>query len=371
MAGPALAVAGFLCVLAVLAYGLLRHAVLAALTVAAPLCFLAVLCVLPYPLPVYGFLFGFFITPLCTLLFNDLLCRSICLGAAPRDAAASALKQILRAVVPILAVYLLAVRAFYTEPGAGTAGVIALASVLAALAISLAVGSAALLLDYPEDFVARANAARERRERLFERPAGLSETRWALSVSGIALVVAAIAVSGFLRLHSPLGWPAVIKAVILAALLTASFAAITRNSRLTLAATSASLIAAALISWSFARMNSQSRGYFDLWLVLPPDLVAMSVLMLRMSVHVGDGQAPVSAVALTLREQGPATTAAFLVLAVIATGESLVIPSGGLADFMPVLAGLAAALLFFPAFANALYHFLPRYRSVDEVFGKR
>jgi hypothetical protein len=371
MAGPALAVAGFLCVLAILAYGLLRHVYLAALTVAAPLCFLAALCALPYQWSAYGFLFGFFLTPLCTLLFNDLLCRSICLGAAPRDAAASALKQILRAVVPILTVYLLAVRAFYTEPGAGTAGVIALASALAALAISLAVGSAALLLDYPEDFIARANAARERRERLFERPAGLSETRWAFSVSGIALVIAAIAVSGFLRLHSPPGWPAVIKAGVMAVLLTAAFAMITRNWRLTLAATSASLIAAALIMWSFARMNPQSRGYFDLWLVLVPDLVAMSVLVLRMSAHIGDGEAPVSAVALTLREQGPATAMAFLVVAAITTGESMLLGYGGLADFMPVLAGLATALLFFPAFANTLYHLLPRYRSVDEVFGKR
>ena len=177
--------------------------------------------------------------------------------------------------------------------------------------------------------------------------------------------------SGFLKLHAPLGLPAVIKAGVLAVLLTASFTAITRNWRLTLAATSASLIAAALIMWSFARMNPQSRGYFDLWPVLVPDLVAMSVLMLRMSTHIGDGQAPVSAVAITLRQQGPPTAAAFLVLAAIATGESVLLGYGGLADFMPVLAGLAAALLFFPAFSNTLYSLLPRYRSVDEVFGKR
>jgi hypothetical protein len=369
MAGPALAVAGFLCVLAILAYALLRHVYLAALTVAAPLCVMVVFLALPQAWKSGIVVLGLFIAPICVLFVNDRASRSICMGVPPRDAVISALREIAAAILPIAAAYLGAL--LVLVPGPSDARAANAVTIAVVFAVSLALGAAAMWFNYPEDFVGRANAARERRERLFERPVGLSETRWSLSVSGIALVLAAVALFGLRSLHAEMDWRAGTGFAGSTALLAAAFVAITRNWRLTLAATLAIVFVALLVLWMYARIDPSSVGHFDLWLAMVPGLVAMSVLVQQMSRRINQGEDPASAVAFTLREQGPATTMAFAVLALIALIFSVLFKKFWLVDFMPAIAGLAAALLFFPAFGNTLYSVLPRYRSVDEVFGKK
>ncbi|HEX4859929.1 MAG TPA: hypothetical protein VFV07_01745, partial [Rhizomicrobium sp.] len=256
----------------------------------------------------------------------------------------------------------------WTASGASIADAVTVAVIFY---VSLGLGAIALWLPYPEDFIARANAARARRERLFERPTGLSETRWSLSVSGIALVLAAVALFGIRGLHVQIDWHAAEGFAASAALLAAAFAAIARNWRLTLAATLAASFVALLVLWMYARIDAQSFARFDLWLSVALELIVMSVPVLGLSRYVNRGETPASAIAMMLREQGPATSVAFLVLGAGAVAGSALFKQFWLVDFMPVLAGFAAALLFFPAFGNTFYWLLPRYRSVDEVFGKR
>ena len=224
---------------------------------------------------------------------------------------------------------------------------------------------------YSEDFIARANAAREWRERLFERPVGLSETRWSLSVSGIALVLAAIALFGLRAVQIEIEWRDDVGFAGSAFALAAAFAVITRNWRLTIAATLAVLLAALLAAWARMRMGLLAVQPLDLWFAVILELLPLSVFVMRMSRVVNHGEAAPSAIALTLREQGPATCAAFLIIATLTLAD-VVRQSSFLSFYLiPAIAGLAAALLFFPAFSNTLYSVLPRYRSVDEVFAKR
>lgn len=371
MGVPALAIAGFLCVLAVLAYALLRHVYLAALTIAAPLCVLAASFVLPHAWRGLDMTVAVLFAPVCTLLINDRVSRSVCMGMPAREAVALALKEIAAAAGPILTAYVLAL--FVLDPGwmAWTSRASDAVTAVAAFAVSLALGTVAMWLPYSEDFIARANAARERRERLFEHMSGLSETRWSFSVSGIAMVLAAVALFGIRGLHVPVYWRGATGFAGSAVLLAVVFAAIARNWRLALAAILAVMLVALLTSWMLARIDSRFVIPLELWLLVVPALVPMSLFILRMSRHLTRDENPPLAVARTLGEQGPATFVAFLALTAAATVDAL---RSGLVMpvlFMPAFAGLAAALLFFPAFGNTLYWLLPRYRSVDEVFGKR
>jgi len=370
MVEGALFLAGSLCLLAALAYALLRHVYVAALTAAAPVGVAGVFFVFPIALQGSSLVLGVYLAPICAILIYDCALRSICAGAPARTAVASALGDVLSAVGPILAVYALMSFAFLPtwEPGAPRFG--HALTIFYGFTVALALGTVAIWLPYPEDYIARANAARERHERLFARPAGLSETRWSLSVSGIGLVLATIAVFGIVEVHAEYGWREDAVFVASAILVAAAFAAITRNWRLTLAATLAALLAALLVSWTQVRAELDSIVPLSLWFDLVLEFAAMSVFVQRMSRRVNRDHDPPTAIAVTLRELGPATLAAFLVLALVATVDVVRLGPVALSHFTPVIAGLAAALLFFPAFGNALYRLLPRYRSVDEVFGK-
>jgi hypothetical protein len=371
MGGPALAIAGFLCVLALPAYVLLRHVYLTALTVAAPLCVLAAGFALPHAWKSGNIAIGLVLAPICTLLLSDRISRSVCMGVPARVAVIAAIREFAAAAGPIFAAYVLELLAFVSWPVEWQARIANALMIAVAFALPLVLGVAAMWFDYPEDFIARANLARERRERSFERPAGLAETRWSLSVTGIAVVIGAVALLAIRGLHAEIDWHAGARFGCSVALLAGAFAAITRNWRLTLAAVPAVALVALLVLWMYARIDPQSLARFDLWLNLMPVLVAMSVLVLQLSRHINRDETPASAVALSLREQGPATTAAFAVIAAVAVIELVLFKQLWLVDCMPVLAGAAAALLFFPAFGNVIYWLLPRYRSADEVFGKR
>ncbi len=369
MGGPALAVAGFLCVLAVLAYALLRHVYLAVLTVAAPFCVLGAFF-LPYAWRGPDVQLAMFFAPMCTLLILDRMSRSICTGRTPRAAFALALEEIAASVGPVLIAYMLALFVLGPETMTWARRAGDAVAIVIAFAFSLALGGVAILLPYPEDFIARANAARERRERLFEGLSGIAQPRWSLSVSGIALVLAAIAVFGIRGSHVEIGWRAAAGYAGSGVVLAASFTAIARNWRLTLAATLAATLATLPVLWAWARVAPDLFTRLDLWFVMLPELAVMSVFVLRMSRLVNRDDPAASAISMTLRGQGPATATALLIL--MAAGIMGAALAGDLAfgDFVTPIAGLAAALLFFPAFGNTIYRLLPRYRSVEDVFGK-
>jgi hypothetical protein len=369
MGVPALAIAGFLCVLAVVSYALLRHVYLAGLTTVAPLCVLFALA-LPHAWRGPEMQLAMFFAPICTLLLFDRMSRSICSGETARAAFATALKDVGAAIGPILAAYILTLFVLGPETTPWTRRAGDAAAMVIAFGFSIALGGVAIGLRYPEDFIARANAARERRERLFGRLSGIAQPRWSLSVSGIALVLAAIAVFGIRGFHVEVGLRGAYGYAGSCVVLAALFAAITRNWRLTLAATLAAMLAVLPVLWMWARVAPDLFTRLDLWFVAVLELAAMSAFVSRMSQLVNQGESPASAILMTLRDRGPAAATALLVL--VAAGVMGAALAGDLAsgDFVTPIAGLAAALLFFPAFGNTIYWLLPRYRSVDEVFGK-
>jgi len=116
----------------------------------------------------------------------------------------------------------LAVLWFFTTPlrGAALQGVadMALGAVSAAVLMPVAVS----LLRFDENFVARANRARERRQRFSERMALVAEPRWAMSFCGIAVVFLALGWFGALPAMRQEAGAVALRAVSLAAVVIAA-----------------------------------------------------------------------------------------------------------------------------------------------------
>jgi hypothetical protein len=206
----------------------------------------------------------------------------------------------------------------------------------------LAAGSAAGLtlagwhrLSLDEGFIARANRALEARTRLSEHGAHIAVPRWALALSGIVAVAAALAWFEMGRRSVPdyLG----------DALLLSAAAALARDWR----AVIASAVCAVL-----------------LWLLHAEralEFFALPALLLAGAAHARREEGG-AAWRLTLEDEGAGLLFAALSLAILA------LPPGGPAMMFPAAAAFAAALIFLPALTVALWTIFPRRRSIEEMY---
>src|SRR5262249_5320193 len=152
--------------------------------------------------PFYAFLFG----EVCALLTAAKFVRDICYGVAPRDAARSACLETAGAVGPMFLALAALIFVFSAQNRVVIAAIVVSA---AALGAALAAGWCAQYLNYSEQFIARANRAREWGERQAELLLWVTQTRWSLSVTGMAMVLAAIAFFGANGLHFQDGAPSI------------------------------------------------------------------------------------------------------------------------------------------------------------------
>jgi hypothetical protein len=191
-------------------------------------------------------------------------------------------------------------------------------------------------LSFDEGFIARANRAMETRARLTEIAAQIALPRWALALSGVALVTATLGWFQMPQHDAP--------RYISAGLLAAAMALLARDWR----AVAASLLCAAL-----------------LWL-LRADVAlaffALPALLLAGAVRARDEEGG-EAWRLTLEEEGAGLLFAAVSMLVLAAAAQL-----GTRGLISLAAALVAALIFFPAFNVALWTIFPRHRSVEELY---
>jgi hypothetical protein len=343
-----------LLVAAAFLFGLLRHAVLTALTVLGPLAGYLIVkaaaaagwLIAPHLVPVLG-----------GLLVAGLMVDEFVVARAGGDSAASAMRSASRDVPVLLAVVVLwALCSFaqhVTEADSAVAAAKNGVSLLIVLAVVVSVLQLARFLPFGEDFIARTNRFREKAERLVDRLLIVSQPRWALSLCGIAAVL--LTVVAFRRDHgqaidltpASLLWPA----IFLIALLFLS--AVVRDWRLALAGS---------LAWALAFALS-----FPDSTILPMLLVGVAISRIAPHLRAGDEMSLAVSRALSRSGLGLAVVslaafAAFLTLAVAFrfTGEYRpfhVLRVGA--------TGFLCPLIFLPAFAVTIETFFPRRGTLE------
>lgn len=344
-------------ILVALSFLHLRQAGLAALTLVAPLpAFLAMAVLLPVDgdrvslwlafLP--GFvLAGFFAARIARRAAEGATAK-IAAGQAMKELSPAALCALVAACAPVLIV----------APGATLAAVLASAGFCALIAAPLA----ASWFPFGENFLARANQVRERRERGLAYLTPVALPRWGWSLSGIAIVLAVLGFFGAaplaLPIHtSPIGYAAILIAV------AAVFLA-TRDWRRSLAALLALLPALFLALWVFARVTHDPPAWRHLLQAMGIGFMPV-VLVAARAAHFARGSGEDFAVASirALEEDAAAVlfTLAAAALSLVAFHRLQDLPAA-----IGILLGAPCALVFAPGFAAALESMFPR-RAVIEA----
>jgi hypothetical protein len=224
-------------------------------------------------------------------------------------------------------------------------------------------------LPFSEQFIARANAARERRERMLETYFPEIPSRWALSVTGIAIVLGTVAVFGIRDAHIQWTGPAALSLSADAALMLAGFAVLARDWRMTVALTLANLFVGVLLCWMDARLYPYPKA-----LTLPAMLILSAVplgmIAARARVYLREGADVAAALATAVRDEGTIAIALGIAVGVPAIAAAFLFVALPPALVFAITSAFSALLLF-PALTIAIHTVLPRYRTVDEVFGKR
>lgn len=300
--------------------------------------------------------------------------RGVCDGIEARSAVRRACGGVARAAGPALAVSLLSIAVFALDARTSARCGAAEFLVLAVSASVFAATPLAILLPYTENFVARANRQRELLERLSDAMSGVTQTRWAFSVSGIALVFAALAGFGMRGLRVD---PEYFRAILIvlaaaASLVSAASLVVARDWRLAVAMLLTQGLVAALALWAVARGGHVLSA--DMTIRFAVVLSAVTIPAMLVAFVAGQGLRArddvAAALAHALRQNwsggGFAALAAALLL------FAAILPLQGPAwPVVMAAASLVATPLVFPAFATALHALLPRYRTVEEVFGRK
>lgn len=350
----------------------LRHAALSVLVLAVPALMLGYIALGDVAAFLKSYSSAvFFASATAALAVGDWIVRAVCKGSTSREAGREALRRLAVTMAPVFAVYALAMAAFSYRLMPARFAVASAASLAIAFGVVAGVVLIASRLAYSEAFIARANAARERRERAMERLAFVVERRWAFSIAGIAAILATLsgfAIRDLYPAHPvPSFWPylGAVEALVLAGSILAA-----RDWRAGIAAALAYALATALL---FAAQERGGAPEMDIFLafdsavavLMPSSIVASGFRMLRR-----EGEDIAQALTTALREEGGLVCVAALLWLVPGVPAAI-----GLGIVSPLLAlGIAiivAVPLLFPALTVAIHTLLPRYRSVDEVFGKR
>ena len=315
----------------------------------------------------YAFLFGV----ICAQLTCTKFVRGVCDDDAPRVAASRACLATASAVGPVFMAYLIVALIFSLDAGRRQQ-VAAAILVSAAFGAALAAGWLAQYPTYSEHFVARANRVREWGERQAEFLFWVTRTRWALSITGIVLVLAAVAFFGAkgLRIHD--GALSVGSLAAAFILLPAAFLATARNWRCAAALTLTFVLIVMFTLWTLARegfavgpLNFLTIGIVVLVALAPLTTFAGEI---RRAMREGDDHA--SALARALRDETLSVFLAGLMLILPTLFEAIaqetVVP-----ELVTALAALISALVVFPALMTTIYAVIPPFRSVEDIFGKR
>jgi hypothetical protein len=227
---------------------------------------------------------------------------------------------------------------------------------------------AASMLVYSETFLATLNRAGERRARFFGRVAMVAVPRWGLSIAGIALVFAVLGwfgARGYFSSQARLGMPAFWIASVIAIFLLALGQRLGWRNAVAISVTLAVVSLVALAAYG-------KLGPLPVheWILL-----AAVTLFLCFTVGVREGfhrsEGDEDAVARLRAIEDAGGSLAFAAAAMVAALLPWMIEFHRL----PVFAGLlifaaAASLLFAPAIATSVEVFLPRRRTVDELYGR-
>jgi len=376
MAFTAVLFAGVFSAWAAIGYFQIRHAGLAALAVILPLPIwflgngiaLRLDAILVSFITLFACVFGF----VCALCVADRIARGMCDGLASREAVRNAISAL---AVPILSVVM----------ACGFSQLVVLlpynlmdclavtALLLIAFGAAMGMGWLARWLPYSERFIAEANAAREIRERWIARLSFVSAPRWALSLSGIAMVLGAIA---FFGARSPYlqggpGWLAARYGEV-AIVTFVLFALALRNWRLALAQVLTLLFEMLFGLWPISPgpMAGLSEDRMLFAVALAINAIPLMWLAWAVNGFLREGDEITTAILRALQQTGSAALSA----TIAATIPWLVVTiSGGIArfEFAAGVAAIVATPLIFLALTGTIYTLLPRYRSVEEVFGKR
>lgn len=352
----------------VLFYFLLRHWVFVVLALAPPVSVLTALVLLRghgTDQALVASLFG----TICALSLSDQLARGMSAGFHRGELITGTSRPTAFAAGSVLLSYFLflcceaVIVHDWRDPAA--VGLLFLTAFFAAFAGHLF----GALFPFSEHAIARANAGREWRERMFDRFFLAMPPRWAFSVTGIALVLSAVA--GFGIRDAQVHWMAHAPLDCAAGLVFAfaAFAVVARDWRMTAALTLTTAFTGILVLWALARCNPLP-DLSTVGAMVMLSSVPLSVIAARARLYAREGDDTASALAAAVRDDG-----------VIAIALGAIICAAGLAVtamsavLSPVLvfavASAFSALLLFPALTVAIYSLFPRYRTVDEVFGRR
>lgn len=358
-----------------LVYLYLRHAGLVAAALVAPLAAAGAAAWLAYDrfdneadFAVLAGMFG--VVFFCAVA--DRMSRGICAGMTPGRAAMRASLVLFFAVGPALVGVVALALAFAASSAVRSAGIAAFEASLMVFAASLAAIWATVPFPYTEQFIGRANRAREWRSRQGARLAFLGETRWALSITGIAAIFAVLAVFGarsvpFYPALGGLADPAV--AIVLAF---AAFLASARDWRMAAAMTATVLLMFALERWALSYRLAYLSERDTLWTaaLFLPAIAAMCLIAARWNDCLREGDYVGAALQRSLEEEAPGAVFASAIVAVFWLTQTL-----SVWRVTPALAAafmsFAAGPLIFPALAMTIYALLPRYVSIEEALNKR
>ncbi|MEI9989688.1 MAG: hypothetical protein WDM86_06585 [Rhizomicrobium sp.] len=230
----------------------------------------------------------------------------------------------------------------------------------------------ASVLPFGEGFFTAANRVRERREHLLRTPTAIVEPRWALSITGIAIVMAVLGwfgVAPFLAHGAWIAKPAFWGASTLGVFLFAFAAG--RDWREALAATAALAAFVLLILWLWSQALGRISPAAFVEIVTASSAAYMPMLALmsarRRFLAAGDesGVARLRA----LEELGASPYFAAAVSVVVLLPWIVLHGSAAVLAAMFALAGVAAIVVQ-PAIATALEGFIPRRRSLNQLYGR-
>lgn len=259
---------------------------------------------------------------------------------------------------------------FWRSATAASAMQAVLDVVLAAASALIVMPLGASVLQFDETFVASANRARERRQRLLEKIAMVAVPRWGMSIAGIALIFVALAWFGAEPAISFVPNAPVLFAVSLG-LTFALAVSVCCGWREGFAATIAAGVAGLSVLWGFAfigRMAPTSP-------VGVLELVSLALFLMfcgarRAAVYRRLGDDPSIAQLRAVEDLGGPQF--FAILGGIAMLLPIVVVHPAYAIYMVALAFAGAgALGFAPALATACGVLLPRRHSLEELYGRR
>jgi hypothetical protein len=240
-------------------------------------------------------------------------------------------------------------------------------TVLATLSVLIVVPLGAFFLPFDESFIARANRAREWRERTLEALGAVATPRWGLSFGGIALIVLALAWFGaepsfsFPHLHEvPL---MTVMAGAMTLLVALASGASWRDS---LAAGVVCVLVGLVALWGFAIL----KGITAWELAAVSQAVALAALLVFCgAARTADYRKRNEDAVRAMEETGAPQFFAMLGAAAALAPSVIYHRSYAVYAIALLFAGVGA-LLFAPALAAAIAALLPRRRSVEELYGR-